>query len=89
MEGIGTALGDQRDLASGGASLVGVTANGGYAKLLDGVECGANSTLESRAASLLVIVNAIESDVGLVATATIECAVAECPRCRRRWSPRT
>jgi hypothetical protein len=76
MKGVGAALGDQRDLTSGGATLVGIVACGRDAKLLDGIESGANGAFEGGAANLVVVVDTIESDVGLIAAATIQGAVA-------------
>ena len=76
MKGVGAALGDQRDLTSGGAALIGIVACCGDTKLFDGIERGANGAFEGGAANLVVVVDTVENNVGLVAAAAIESAVA-------------
>ena len=65
------ALRDERDLAAGRATLVCIVTGGGDAKLFDGIERGANGAFEGGAANLVVVVDTVEGNVGLVAAAAI------------------
>src|SRR5256885_9401738 len=76
MEIVGAAFGYESDLTAGGASLIGIVPGGGDAKFLDGVERRAYRASEGGAADLVVVVHAVEGDVGLVAAASIDGAVA-------------
>ena len=50
----------------------GVVVAGGDAKFLQGVESGAHCTLKCVAVQLVVVVEAVERDVGLVAARTVD-----------------
>src|ERR1700756_4042558 len=76
MKDIGAALGDQGDLPAGGAALIGIVAHGCHAKLFDGVQSGAHGPLKGGAANLIVIVDAVERNVGLVTAAAVQGAVS-------------
>src|ERR1700729_748918 len=68
VERIGPALGDHGNLPTRGSSLVGVAAGGSHAEFFDGVERRPQRSLEGIAVKLFVVIQAIERDVGLVAT---------------------
>ena len=69
---VGAALGDESDLPTRGAPLVGIVADRCDAKFFDRVERGADGTLEGRAADLVIVIDAVEGDVGLVAAPAVE-----------------
>src|SRR5215472_16444328 len=65
-------LGDEGDLTSGGAAGVGSGIACGHAKFLKRIESGAQSAGKSKSLRLIVVVDAIERDVGLVAAGAID-----------------
>lgn len=80
MEGVCSTFCDQRNLRSGRPTLIRVGAACRNAELLQRIERGAQSTLKSVAFNLVVVVNPIQRDVGLVAARTAP------PRLSRFWS---
>ena len=66
VELVGAALGHQRNLAAGGAALVGALARDGGAELLHGIERHGQDGVEAGVALVIVHVDAIERDVVLV-----------------------
>src|ERR1700686_3282729 len=76
MELVGAGLGDEADLRTGGASGVGVGEAGGDAKLLDRILGLPKDTGEGEAVYLIVVVNAVNCNIALIGTATIDCATA-------------
>src|SRR5208282_5831831 len=68
---VGSALGDQLHLGAGRSPRIRVGVRGGHAKLFDRVQGGTHRSLESKAVALVVIVDAVERDVGLVAASAV------------------
>src|SRR3954468_3702375 len=62
-----TALGQHHDLRAGGASGVSVGVGGGDAEFLDRVERRTQHALESESSELLVVIDAVDGEVRLVA----------------------
>ena len=73
---VGAALGHQRHLRAGGAAAVGVGVHGGDAELLHRIRGHAQDAGEGVAVHLVVDVHAVQRDVGLVALAAVDRAVA-------------
>src|ERR1700694_6072584 len=67
VKAVGPALGHQRYLRSRRAAFVGVAVAGGHAEFLQRVERGPQGTLKGDAQQLIVVVQPIERNVGLVA----------------------
>src|SRR5882762_2356984 len=67
MEIVGAALGHQGHLCAGGASHVSVATVGGHAEFLQGIERSPQGSAESIAAELIVVVETVPGDVGLIA----------------------
>ena len=76
VEIVGAALGDESDLSAGGTAAIGVVVGGGDAKFLHGVEGDGEHGSEGVAAGLVIDVDAIESDVALVAARAVDRAAA-------------
>ena len=66
MIGVGAAARDQRNLRAGRTAGVRIRVGGDYAELLHRVAGGTQHTAEGIAGVLVVIVNAVKSDVALV-----------------------
>ena len=73
---VGAALGLQRDLSAGGAALIRAGIAGGHAEFFDGVQRGAQCATKGITVQLIVVIHAIERDVGLVAACAIDGAAA-------------
>ena len=67
MNGVGSLLGDERDLRARGTSFVRVAVAGGDTKLLQRVERGPERTLEGVPKKLVMVIEAVEAEVGLIA----------------------
>lgn len=72
VELIGTGFSDEADLRAGGASGIGVRETGNDAKLPDRILCLAKDTSEGEAINLTIVVYAIQRDVALIGTATVD-----------------
>src|SRR5438094_701752 len=77
MDGIGAALGDERDLCARAVAVLGAGVGGDCAELLDRVEGDTEDAGKGGAVLLVVHVDTVESDGGLVALAAIDAATAE------------
>ena len=67
VEIVGATLGHQIHLRPGRTAGLGIGIARGYPKFLQGVQGGAQGAFECRPLCLIVVVNAIQGDVGLVA----------------------
>src|SRR5208283_4975512 len=73
---VGAAFGDQGDLGSGGTSLAGAVVGGGHAELIHRKLRGRQNAIEGVAGELVVVADAIEGDVVLVAALAVHHAGA-------------
>ena len=71
MQLVGAALGQQLHLRAGRAPLVGACIGGGYAELFHGIQGGSQRARKGIALQLVVVVDAIQRDVGLVASRAV------------------
>ena len=76
MDRVRSAARDERDLRAGGAAGVGVGVGRGDAELIDRLTCGAQGTVEGIAEDLIVVVYAVQGEVGLVLARAVDDA---CP----------
>ena len=67
VEIVGATLGHQIHLRPRRTAGIGIGIASGYAKFLQGIQSGAQGAFECRPLCLIVVVNAIQGDVGLVA----------------------
>src|SRR5579863_666479 len=72
VEAIGAALRHKVDLRSGRTAGSSVVVAGGHAEFLQGVERGAHGAFERVPLQLVVVVETIECDVGLVASRPVD-----------------
>ena len=71
MKAVGPAFCDQRDLGAGGTAFIGIGIAGGYAKLLQRIQRRAQRTLKSESLGLIIVVDAVEHDVRLIASRSV------------------
>src|SRR5207302_9543074 len=72
VEIVGAALGHQIYLRAGRAAAIGIGLAGDDAKFLQGIQSGAQRALKREAESLIVVVNPIQGNVGLIAAGTAD-----------------
>src|SRR6202020_2832273 len=76
MPTVGSTLGDQLNLRARRAPFIGVRVRGSYAEFFDRIQGGAHGSLKGKAVFLIVVVDAVECDIGLVAAASVNGAAA-------------
>ena len=76
MESIGAALGNQRDLRTRGPSRIRIAIRGRDAELLGRIQGGTQHAVKRKAIHLVVVVNAVQSDVALIGAGAGNCALA-------------